>query len=369
VIDWMDHPHRRFNPLNGRWVLVSARRSERPWQGQIESASVDQRASYDPACYLCPGNARAGGVRNPGYGSTFVFDNDFPALRQDTPAGVFNPDLFNQSSADNHKSSGDHGLLRAESETGVCRVVCFSPRHDLTLARMDVPSIASVVDTWCDQYRALGELPAIGHVQIFENRGEMMGASNSHPHCQIWATSTVPDEVAIETANQLAYQHEHGSCLLCDYLSLEKSPGTLEKNSGRLVCENEAFAALVPFWAVWPFEVIAIAKRHVTGLDQFDARERLALAEILSQITIRYDNLFETPFPYSMGLHQRPTDSSAHPQWHFHAHFYPPLLRSATVRKFMVGFELLAIPQRDLTAEQAAARLRALPAVHYLQAR
>jgi UDPglucose--hexose-1-phosphate uridylyltransferase len=365
-------------------VLVSPQRASRPWQGQIESAPVDRPQSYDPACYLCPGNARAGGARNPQYLSTFVFDNDFPALRQDTPAGVFNPDVFNRKSGGDHKSSDDddkstQGLIRAETETGVCRVVCFSPRHDLTLARMDVPSIAAVVDTWCDQYRALGELPSIGHVQIFENRGEMMGASNPHPHCQIWATASVPDEVAIETANQLAYQHEHGSCLLCDYLSLEKSPGTLEKHSGleknsdRLVCENEAFSAVVPFWAVWPFEVIAIAKRHVTALDQFNARERLALADILSQITIRYDNLFETPFPYSMGLHQRPTDnrtgSNTHPEWHFHVHFYPPLLRSATVRKFMVGFELLASPQRDLTAEQAAARLRALPAIHYSRRR
>lgn len=200
-----------------------------------------------------------------------------------------------------------------------------------------------------------------------------MGASNPHPHCQIWATASVPDEVAIETANQLAYQRKHGGrhggCLLCDYLSLEESSGTLEKNSERLICENEAFAALVPFWAVWPFEVIAISKRHLTGLDQFDPRERLALADILSQITIRYDNLFETPFPYSMGLHQRPTDLNAHPEWHFHVHFYPPLLRSATVRKFMVGFELLASPQRDLTAEQAAARLRALPGVHYSHGR
>ena len=344
-------------------MLVSPHRANRPWQGQIESAPLDRPRSYDPACYLCPGNARAGGVRNPEYRSTFVFDNDFPALRQDTPSGVLDErSAGNRKNLRDGKGSDDHGLIRAETEPGVCRVVCFSPRHDLTLSRMDVPSVAAVVDTWCDQYRALGELPSIGHVQIFENCGEMMGASNPHPHCQIWATASVPDEVAIEAANQLAYQHGRGNCLLCDYLSLEK-------HSERLICENEAFAAVAPFWAVWPFEVIAIPKRHLTGLDQFDARDRLALADILSQITIRYDNLFETPFPYSMGLHQRPThgftDSNAHPEWHFHAHFYPPLLRSATVRKFMVGFELLASPQRDLTAEQAATRLRAVPAVHY----
>jgi UDPglucose--hexose-1-phosphate uridylyltransferase len=333
-------------------VLVSPQRSDRPWQGQIESATIPAGPSYDPTCYLCPGNTRVGGARNPDYGSTFVFDNDFPALRADTRGGVA------------HDSP--RGLLRAEAETGVCRVVCFSPRHDLTLARMDVPSIAAVVDAWCDQYGELGELPWIGHVQIFENRGEMMGASNPHPHCQIWATSTVPDEVAMEGANQLAYKREHGSCLLCDYVALER-------NSERVVCENEAFAALVPFWAVWPFEVLAIAKRHVRDLDELGPQERLALADILNQITIRYDNLFEVAFPYSMGLHQRPTqgfaDLNAHPEWHFHAHFYPPLLRSATVRKFMVGFELLAIPQRDLTAEQAAAQLRALPGVHYWQRR
>ncbi len=223
---------------------------------------------------------------------------------------------------------------------------------------METADVTRVVDAWCDQYRELGALPSINHVQIFENRGEMVGASNPHPHCQIWATCTVPDEVAIETANQAAYQREHQSCMLCDYLSLERQ-------SERMVCENESFAALVPFWAVWPFEVMVIAKRHVTGLDELQAEERAALGDILRQVAIRYDNLFETPFPYSMGLHQRPTDSRPHSSWHFHAHFYPPLLRSATVRKFMVGFELLAIPQRDLTAEQAAAQLRAVSAIHY----
>jgi UDPglucose--hexose-1-phosphate uridylyltransferase len=342
-MDWNQHPHRRFNPLTGRWVLVSPHRNNRPWQGQVERAAIVKAETYDPACYLCLGNARAGGVKNPNYASTFVFDNDFPALRIDTPAG-----------------SVDNGLIRAEAEQGICRVLCFSPRHDLTMARMEPAEVAGVVDAWCDQYRELGALPSINHVQIFENRGEMVGASNPHPHCQIWATSTIPDEVAIETANQNAHQREHGSCMLCDYLSLERQ-------SERVVCENESFAALVPFWAVWPFEVMVIAKRHVTGLDELQTAERMGLADILRQVAIRYDNLFETPFPYSMGLHQRPTDSQPHSSWHFHAHFYPPLLRSATVRKFMVGFELLAIPQRDLTAEQAAARLRAVSAIHYAQ--
>jgi UDPglucose--hexose-1-phosphate uridylyltransferase len=340
-MDWARDPHRRFNPLTGRWVLVSPQRTERPWQGQVERNVAPLEIEYDPSCYLCPGNVRAGGVNNPEYASTFVFDNDFPALRTDTPAALVND-----------------GLLRAETEQGICRVVCFSPRHDLTIARMDVAALTTVVDAWRDQYQALGDLPFINHVQIFENRGEMMGASNPHPHCQIWATSTIPDEITIETSNQLAYRREHGSCLLCDYLSTERT-------SERLVCENESFAAVVPFWAVWPFEVMVIAKRHITGMDEMDSVERSGLAGILRDVAIRYDNLFEAPFPYSLGLHQRPTDSGAHDSWHFHAHFYPPLLRSATIRKFMVGFELMATPQRDLTAEQAAARLRELPSTHY----
>jgi len=339
MIDFMRHPHRRFNPLNGSWILVSPHRTQRPWQGQVEKTAPAAQPEYDPNCYLCPGNARAGGARNPPYTSTFVFDNDFAAMLADTPAGT----------------EDRNGLLLAAAEPGICRVGCFSPRHDLTVSRMSVADLTLVVDVWSEQYVEMGRQPHIGHVQIFENRGEMMGASNPHPHCQIWASRSVPTEVAAEQREQAAWRAGHGSCLLCDYLALERECGE------RLVCENDSFAALVPFWAVWPFEVMLISKRHLTAMDEFDAAERSRLADILKRVTTRYDNIFAAPFPYTMGFHQRPTDGAAHSEWHFHAHYYPPLLRSATIRKFMVGFEMLGMPQRDITAESAAARLRAMP--------
>jgi UDPglucose--hexose-1-phosphate uridylyltransferase len=343
MFDLNNHPHRRYNPLSREWVLVSPHRTQRPWQGQVERTAPEQRLAHDPQCYLCPGNPRAGGLTNPAYTSTFVFTNDFAALLPDTPPGTFSP----------------HELIRAESARGTSRVVCFSPRHDLTMAEMDAVDLRAVVDTWVAQYEDLGAQPWISYVQIFENRGAMMGASNPHPHGQIWATSFLPQHVEHEQEAQRDYYAAHGRTLLADYLEQELAEGT------RLVCENEHFVALVPFWAIWPFETLLISRRPVGALPELRADERDSLADILKRLTTRYDNLFEVSFPYSMGFHQRPTDGDAHPEWHLHAHFYPPLLRSATVRKFMVGFEMLGEPQRDITAEQAAGRLRALSERHY----
>jgi len=338
MFDWKQDPHRRFNPLTGQWVLVSPHRTQRPWQGQTEPGGGPPQPEYDADCYLCPGNSRAGGVRNPVYDSTFVFDNDFAALRPSTAVDRFERE----------------GLLIAESEPGICRVICFSPKHNLTIANMDPASLRRVVDTWVEQFADLGSRESIGYVQIFENRGAMMGCSNAHPHCQIWSSRTVPNEVAIEQASQLAWWNGRHNCLLCDYTKLEL--GSRE----RVVEENDSFAAVVPFWAIWPFETMVVSKRHLTALDELTGSERDGLADILKRTTARYDRLFNVSFPYSLGFHQRPTDGAPHPEWHFHAHFFPPLLRSATVRKFVVGYEMLAMPQRDITPESAAERLRAV---------
>ena len=338
-----DHPHRRLNPLTGEWVLVSPHRTQRPWQGQVEKTPPEQRPAYDPGCYLCPGNARAGGLQNPEYTGTFVFDNDFAALYPDVPAA----------------SLDVQGLLRAESEPGLCRVLCFSPRHDLSLPEMERPAIRAVVDLWAEQYAELGAREWIRHVQIFENKGQAMGASNPHPHGQIWAQRSLPGEPAKELQRQREYFQAHGRTLLADYLRLE-----LEHNE-RVVCENDGFVALVPFWAVWPFETLVLSRRPLASLLELGDAERDQLADMLKRLTTRYDNLFEISFPYSMGLHQAPTDGEPHPEWHFHLHFFPPLLRSATVKKFMVGYEMLGNPQRDITPEASAARLRALPELHY----
>jgi UDPglucose--hexose-1-phosphate uridylyltransferase len=338
MLDLTEHPHRRFNPLTREWVLVSPHRTKRPWQGQVEKLPPQQKPQYDPTCYLCPGNERAGGVRNPQYSSTFVFDNDFAALLPGVP----------------HEEWRCDDLLIASGEPGICRVVCFSPRHDLTVGAMEVTDTRRVIDTWVEQYCDLGSIPWINSVQIFENRGEMMGASNPHPHCQIWANNSLPNELSKELWAVADYRERHERCLLCDYVAVET------KARERVVCENETFLVVVPFWAVWPFETLLLSKRHLTGMDQLTDLERTHLAAIMKDATSRYDRLFDVSFPYSMGFHQRPTDGEEHAGWHFHAHYYPPLLRSATVRKFLVGYEMLATPQRDITPEAAAGRLRDL---------
>lgn len=335
-----EDPHRRLNPLTNEWVLVSPHRATRPWQGEVARLQTNPEPAYDPSCYLCPGNARVGGIRNPQYTSTFVFENDFAALKPDVGRERIDVD--------------GAGLVVAEAESGICRVICFSPRHDLTLATMSVDEIEPVIHTWVGQFRELGGLEKINHVQIFENRGAMMGASNPHPHCQIWATASIPEAPSKELAAQANYLQKNEHCLLCDYMRLES------KQNLRIVTENDAFVALVPFWAVWPFEMLICSRRHLKDMTELTTMEMRSLSDILQQVTSTYDKVFGVPFPYSMGFHQAPTDGAPHAEWHFHAHFYPPLLRSATIRKFMVGFEMLGTPQRDITPEIAADRLREL---------
>jgi UDPglucose--hexose-1-phosphate uridylyltransferase len=339
----LEHPHRRYNPLTGEWVMVSPHRTKRPWQGQVEKPPPEEWPAYDPDCYLCPGNSRAGGARNPEYDSTFVFTNDYSALLPEAPS----------------PPETEQPLLRAQPVAGECRVICFSPRHDLTLPELPLSDIRGVIDLWAAQTTELGQ--RYEWVQVFENKGAMMGASNPHPHGQVWALAALPNEPRKEDDQQRAYLAQHGRPLLLDYARVEAEA------EARIVVSNEQWLALVPYWAVWPFEILLLPRRHVLRLPALTDGERAGLADILKRLLTRYDNLFETRFPYSMGWHGAPFTQADNQHWQIHAHFYPPLLRSATVKKFMVGYEMLAEAQRDVSAEQAAARLRELPDVHYRQ--
>jgi UDPglucose--hexose-1-phosphate uridylyltransferase len=335
-------PHRRYNPLMDEWVVCSPHRLKRPWQGQVEPAIETVLPAYDPTCYLCPGNVRANGARNPSYPSTFVFDNDFAALLPDEET----------------VEPGDE-LLRIERQRGLCKVMCFSPRHDLTVARMSRAEIRAVIDTWAEEVQALGALEWVRWVQLFENKGAIQGCSNPHPHCQIWASEQLPTYPARRLASQRAYLARHGRDLLGDYLERETADGA------RLVCANDHWTALVPFWAVWPYETMLVPRRRVAELAELTAEEREGLSDVMKRLGVRYDNLFKCSFPYSMGFYGRPTDDQPHPEWRLHAMYFPPLLRSATVKKFLVGYEMTAEPQRDLSPEQAAERLRAMSEVHH----
>ena len=337
-------PHRRYNPLTGQWVLVSPHRASRPWQGQMEKLAGHRRPSYDPSCYLCPGNVRASGIQTPDYQDVFAFDNDFSALLPGLP----------------HERAGENpGFFRSAPERGICRVICFSPRHDLTIPEMDIAAIRRVVDLWRNEYAELGKKSFIRYVQIFENKGEIQGCSNPHPHGQIWAQEHIPDEPLKKQQHQARYFRKYGRTLLADYWQEESD---LRE---RILFENQHFVTLVPYWAVWPFEAMIVPKRPMPRITDMTDAECNAFAGAYKRLTLCYDNLFGVSFPYSAGIHQAPTDGRRHPEWHWHMVFYPPLLRSATVKKFMVGYEMLAGPQRDITPERAAEVLRGLPAEHY----
>ncbi|MFY0482608.1 UDP-glucose--hexose-1-phosphate uridylyltransferase [Flavobacterium sp. PLA-1-15] len=338
-----EHPHRRYNPLTDEWILVSPHRSKRPWQGQNEAVSTNALPEYDPECYLCARNQRWNGIQNDNYTDTYVFENDFAALLEDEVQ-------------DNTPQSD---LFQFKPERGINKVICFSPKHNLTIPEMDLEGIQKIIETWKAEYIELGSKDFINHVQIFENKGSIMGCSNPHPHGQIWAQSSIPTQVEKTQKSLKNYYEKHQRSLLKEYVEEEL------RRKERIVSENEHFVVLVPFWAIWPYETLIVSKRHFGNLTQMTQKEILAFAEIIKTITVKYDNLFQTSFPYSSGIHQTPTDNEEHPEWHFHMHFYPPLLRSASVKKFMVGYEMMGEAQRDISPEKSAEILRNLSDIHY----
>ncbi|MFC4291037.1 UDP-glucose--hexose-1-phosphate uridylyltransferase [Sphingorhabdus arenilitoris] len=335
-----ENPHRRYNPLSGEWVLVSPQRGKRPWQGQVDSPDILPSQSHDPTCYLCPGNERVGGDVNPNYEDIFVFGNDFAALTQQETETLPTDPLF-----------------RHDAVTGECRVICFSPDHSKTLPELTTSQIRKVIDCWADQSAELGQ--AYPWVQVFENKGAMMGCSSPHPHGQIWAQSAVPSLPAAEDRNQRMWMDEYGSPMLLDTAQRESADGS------RTVVQTNHWIAVVPFWASWPFETLLLPRFAVRRITELTETQRDDLADALQQLTCAYDNLFQCSFPYSMGWHSAPFGQADDAHWQLHAHFYPPLLRSAEIRKFMVGYEMMAEAQRDLTPEQAAALLRDAAGPHY----
>lgn len=332
-----EYAHKRYNSLTGEWVLVSPHRTKRPWQGQEEAPIVQERPSYKATCYLCPGNERAGGKQTPVYEQTYVFENDFAALQK----GI---EPFEMQD----------GLLRAKSEQGICKVLCFSPDHSKTLADLDLDAIKVVIQAWQQEFKSLSELPQINYIQIFENKGAMMGCSNPHPHGQIWAQESLPNEVQKKDIQQKDYYKKHQESLLTAYLKQE------EEAQERIIYSNAHFVVVVPFWAVWPYETMIVPKRKQATILEMTTEEQQAFAEALQRLTLAYDKVFDCSFPYSSGIHQAPVDGASQAHWHWHMCFYPPLLRSATVKKFMVGYEMFGMPQRDITAEMAAKKLRSL---------
>ncbi len=342
-MNYSDFPHRRYNPLTGEWVKVSPHRTKRPWNGQTEETGTELLPEYEKSCYLCPGNERAGGSRNPDYKGVYVFNNDYAALLPETE---FMEETVND-------------FIKGKTEKGICRVICYSDKHNITMARMSLKEIENIINIWKKEYTELSEHDFINHVQIFENKGAVMGCSNPHPHGQIWAEEFLPNIPHSEIYHQNKYSEKNKSCLLCDYIKYE-----IEQNE-RIIYRNRSFAAVVPYWAVWPFETMILPLRHITSINQLTESETADFADIFKKVTVKYDNLFKTSFPYSMGIHQSPTDGKDYSYTHMHVHFAPPLLRSATVKKFMVGYELMAMSQRDITPEKSAEVLKELPEVHY----